>query len=236
MPFPTSGAAPDSQQFDITLLSILLKNICNLIKPTTGWNVMPPVGDTSKSADIVRIKIFRNEVYHVARARLDDATFEKLWQDISQPLVRLGIPQKDIDEIKMAPLGPEEESCSTVVNMLLTQFKLQEWVPTSCLLDKLPMFTGREAEMQKVIAFLMYQQKAVVSLHGGPGFGKTAIAIQVSHKLSDDHKIPVVFSQLATATNEDEMVRQLCLDVGVNHDDDAKSSFILCRGGSSMIW
>ena len=89
------------------------------------------------------------------------------------------------------------------------------------------MFTGREDEIQKVIALLKEEEKAVVSLHGGPGFGKTAIAIEVSHKLSKENAISVIFSQLTTATNEDEMIRQLCLDVGINHEDDPKSSFVL---------
>ena len=66
----------------------------------------------------------------------------------------------------------------------------------------------------------MNEEKAVVSLRGGPGFGKTAIAIEVSHRLSKDHDISVVFSQLTTATSVDEMIRQLCLDVGVNHEDE----------------
>ena len=104
----------------------------------------------------------------------------------------------------------------------------EERKPTSCLPDKLPYFTARAAEIQKVITFLMNEEKAVVSLHGGPGFGKTAIAIEVSHKLSKDHNIPVIFSQLATATSVDELTRQLCLDVAVNHEDeDPKSSLIL---------
>ena len=108
--FPKSGA-PDSKNFDITLLTILLRNICGLSSPTTGWNVMPPAGDTSISADILRIKIFQNQVYgHIASPQLDDTTFETLWQEISKPLVKLGIPQQDIDEAKVAPLSPEEES------------------------------------------------------------------------------------------------------------------------------
>ena len=254
--FPATGT-PDSKNFDITLLAILLRNICGLSPPATGWNSMPPTGDTSKSADTVRIKIFRNLVYgHMANTQLDDATFEKLWQDISQPLTRLGIPQKDIDGIKVDPLSPEEESYieklkkwkerdddilselkdvkkemselrENFENVIPQKQNPEQWEPTSCLPDKLPMFTGREDEIQNVITFLMEKEKAVVSLHGGPGFGKTAIAIQVSHKLCKDHKIPVFFSELTTATNEDEMVRQLCLDVGVNHEDDPKSSFIL---------
>ena len=107
--FPKSGA-PDSKNFDITLLTILLRNICGLSAPRAGWNVMPPASDTSISADILRIKLFRNQVYgHIASPQLDDAKFETLWQEISKPLVNLGIPQQDIDEAKVAPLSPEEE-------------------------------------------------------------------------------------------------------------------------------
>ena len=98
---------------------------------------------------------------------------------------------------------------------------------TSCLPDKLTMFTGRKAEIRKVVALLKDENKAVISLHGGPGFGKTAIAIEVSYRLSEDYKIPVLFFQLTNATNEDEMIRQLCLDVGVNHEDEPKPSLIL---------
>ena len=254
--FPTSGAAPDSNNFDITLLTNLLRNICGLPAPATGWNAMPPAGDTSKSADIVRIRIFRNEAYgHITCAQLNHAKFNTLWQEISTPLTRLGIPQKDIDEIKMAPLSPEEQSYieklkewkerddyilsklsnvenkvsnleTKVENIVLTESKPQEWEPTSCFPNKLPMFTGREAEIKKVIDLVNDDKKAVVLLHGGPGFGKTAIAIEVSHKLDEDPTILVVFSQLTTATNEDEIIRQLCFDVGVNHEDDPKQSLI----------
>ena len=41
-----------------------------------------------------------------------------MWQEISQTLVRLGIPQQDIDKLKVAPLSPEEESYIE---------KLKEW-------------------------------------------------------------------------------------------------------------
>jgi hypothetical protein len=60
--FPVSGT-PDSKNFDLTLLTILLRNICSLPSPATGWDVMPLPSDTSESANIARIKIFRNEVY-----------------------------------------------------------------------------------------------------------------------------------------------------------------------------
>ena len=108
--FPASGSA-DSKNFDITLLTILLRHICGLPSPAAGWNVMPPASDTSISAEILRIKMFRNEVYgHITSAQLDDTEFETLWREISRPLIKLGIPPQDIQELKEAPLSPEEGS------------------------------------------------------------------------------------------------------------------------------
>ena len=104
----------------------------------------------------------------------------------------------------------------------------EEREAASCLPDRLPNFTAREAEIKKCITFLTIEEKAVVSLHGEPGFGKTAIAIEVSHRLSKDHNIPVIFSQLTTAASVDDMIRELCLYVGVNHENEIlKSSLIL---------
>ena len=129
------------------------------------------------------------------------------------------IPQ-DIHEIRNS-IGQIREDLAKM-NERKEERKLR-----SCLPDKSPMFTAREAEIQRVITSLIDEEKAVVSLYGGPGFGKTAIAIEVSHKLDEDDNILVVFSQLTTAATIDEMIRQLCLDVGVNHEDDPKSSLIL---------
>ena len=138
--YPAAGP-PNSNEFDITLLTILLRNICGLSSPATGWNVIPPKTDTSISADILRIKIFRNEVYgHTASAQYDDATFEKLWQEISQPLVKLGIPQQEIDELKVVPLSPEEKSYIE---------KLKEWKELEdTLLEKMKDFESQMVDMR----------------------------------------------------------------------------------------
>ena len=37
--FPSSGAKPDSNSFDITLLFLLLANICGLSPPLSGWHI-----------------------------------------------------------------------------------------------------------------------------------------------------------------------------------------------------
>ena len=38
--FPTSGL-PDSKEFDITLLHLLIREVCYLPAPLTGWHKMP---------------------------------------------------------------------------------------------------------------------------------------------------------------------------------------------------
>lgn len=91
--YPPTSSSVSSKQFDITLLTVLLRNICGLSPPaTTGsWDNPPPAKDTSVEADIVRVKYFRNTLYgHVEQASVDDATFNNHWRDIRETLVRLG--------------------------------------------------------------------------------------------------------------------------------------------------
>ncbi len=128
-------------------------------------------------------------------------------------------------EEKLKNLERAINECSQRINSMKERQK-EERKLKSCLPDKLSMFTAREAEIKRVITSLKDERKAIVCLYGGPGFGKTSIAIEVSHKLDEDDNILVVFSQLTTATTIDEMIRQLCLDVGVNNEDDRKSSLI----------
>ncbi len=65
-----------------------------------------------------------------------------------------------------------------------------------------------------------------MSLHGGPGFGKSALAVEVSHRLCDDHNMVVIFSDMTTASTINEMILRLCLDVGIDLEDDPKTSLI----------
>ena len=89
--FPAIPASVSSRDFDITLLMTLLRNICGLTPPVTGWDVLPPATDLSREADISRIKYFRNTVYaHAEHASVDDATFDTHWKEIRDTLVRLG--------------------------------------------------------------------------------------------------------------------------------------------------
>ena len=54
--FPPGGTPADSNTFDITLLFLLLTNICGLSPPSTGWHREPSPSDTSQEANLARIK------------------------------------------------------------------------------------------------------------------------------------------------------------------------------------
>ncbi|XP_078383699.1 uncharacterized protein LOC144666197 isoform X2 [Oculina patagonica] len=107
--FPPGGAAPDSNTFDITLLFLLLTNICGLAPPLSGWHTKPPPSDTSREANLARVKFFRNELYgHVSTTGVDTPNFTSLWQEISAVLVALGLNQAEIDRLKAEHCGEED--------------------------------------------------------------------------------------------------------------------------------
>ena len=89
--FPAIPASLSSRDFDVTLLMTLLRNICGLSPPATGWDMLPAATDLSREADIARVKYFRNTVYaHAENASVDDVTFNTYWKEIRDTLVRLG--------------------------------------------------------------------------------------------------------------------------------------------------
>ena len=57
---PVSSAA-----FDITLLTVLLRNICALSPPANGWDCLPLTTNISIADDIARVKYYRNTVYGI---------------------------------------------------------------------------------------------------------------------------------------------------------------------------
>ena len=107
--FPPGGAIPDSNTFDITLLFLLLTNICGLAPPLTGWHTKPAPSDNSHEANLARVKYFRNVLYgHVTSTGVDTYSFSVLWQEISAFLLALGLQQSEIDRLK-AERGGEED-------------------------------------------------------------------------------------------------------------------------------
>jgi hypothetical protein len=80
-----------SKSFDITLLFKLLRGLCNLKPPSTGWDDLPHHEDVSLSADLVRIKYYRNKVYARENGEMELSVdeFESYWTRIKDALMRI---------------------------------------------------------------------------------------------------------------------------------------------------
>jgi predicted ATP-dependent serine protease len=89
--------------------------------------------------------------------------------------------------------------------------------------DKPLTFVGRWAEVNTIIYSLVENGCGIV---GGPGFGKSTIAVDVSHHLSNKHDIVVIFSFLSNVSTVPEVLLRLYRDVGVNPGEDPESSFM----------
>ena len=89
--YPSPGMYGKSIDFDITLLFRLLRTICGLVPPVTGWDALPASTDDSLEADLARIKYYRNSIYgHVnENMEISDDEFSVLWRELSGALVRV---------------------------------------------------------------------------------------------------------------------------------------------------
>ena len=105
--FPSGVSNPDSENFDISLLFYLLVAICPIGTPLKGWSSEPPKKDKSFPAQLLRIKYHRNALCHEPRTGINDAKFNKLWEDISSILRSLGVEQAAINRIKNEPSGKD---------------------------------------------------------------------------------------------------------------------------------
>ena len=108
--FPTNPFSVSSSSFDITLLMVLLRNICGLVAPATGWDDLPTATDSSREANIARLKFFRNTLYaHAPHASVDDTTFNSQWRNIRKSLECLGGLQyrTAIDRLETECMDPE---------------------------------------------------------------------------------------------------------------------------------
>ena len=115
------GTYGKSTAFDISLLCKLLREICSLTPPATGWKDSPNITDHSLEADLVRIRNYRNKIYgHNHTMEVTDANFQKLWTDISEALLRIAgsISSAKRDEWKNSiekffhqALTPDENKC-----------------------------------------------------------------------------------------------------------------------------
>ena len=113
-----TGPNPNPEEFDISLLVVLLRNICpNVDPPVGGWIIKTPdVNDFSLGAELIRLRNIRNTVYaHRTSTRLTDNDFQSIWKELTECILRIskhGSPnkelevQKSIEEMKHRALDP----------------------------------------------------------------------------------------------------------------------------------
>ena len=102
--YPGNGKAVDPACFDISLLFVLLRNICSLKRPERGWDTLPPASDKSRAASIVTIKTVRNEVFaHAPRAEMTEVDFLKYWHLTSAAILNLGGDENELQRLKDEP-------------------------------------------------------------------------------------------------------------------------------------
>ena len=120
--FPPADNPPDSKTFDMKLLIILLENICGLQPAEKGWDTMPSHMDISLQTNVTRIKLIENKVgiSKVTSADNDGTTFvlKAMWENVSQSLVEMGIPQKEIDQLIDEPDDGTKRSFKGKVNVV----------------------------------------------------------------------------------------------------------------------
>ncbi|XP_013408804.1 uncharacterized protein LOC106172572 [Lingula anatina] len=116
--YPATNTFGQSKDFDITLLFILLRNVCNLSPPANGWDQLPKAGDTGVVDDLARLKWCRNHLYaHVESSKLPETSFNTYFPVIQQAILRLGGPhwQSKILALETDPLTENEETYLNVI-------------------------------------------------------------------------------------------------------------------------
>ncbi len=235
--FPSSRDPPDSKTFDITLLHLLLRELCHLTTPSTGWHKMPADTDCSVEASIVRIKCLRNELCHSISTGIQKGEFEDKWSKISHSLVALGLDQQEIDRLKTETIDHDtERRVDEEVQKWKLDFeprvqalehkmeKLNEHIQTfprellNCLPDEIPNVFGRSEEIQKVIEAVQSGTVSIAVITGGPGFGKTTVANKVAHELvKPEYCRSVLCCSLASKATLTDIATTMILTSSENH-------------------
>ena len=203
MLFPTPGP-PDSKEFDITLLHLLIREVCCLTAPLTGWHKMPADDDQSLEANIARIKCFRNELCHSVSTSIPNEEFEDKWNTIASSLeaIKIGVYRKKIQALKNDSIDHKTQKRVDEEVEKWQQFQEPEDIKPISQLESYfpdiqePMF-GRSQELQEVVEIIEGGTFSVVLITGGPGFGKTTLAKEVAHELARSENMrKVLFCRL----------------------------------------
>ncbi|XP_022778072.1 uncharacterized protein LOC111319590 [Stylophora pistillata] len=215
--FPSSSKPPNSKEFDITLLHVLLRNIVHLKAPSNGWDKMPSDSDESPEASIVRMRLCRHELSHSVSTEVRNDEFEVKWNMISLSLEVLEVAayRKKLQSLKSATIDHDARLVEEV-----EQWRREKELEKSgnvselcsCLPDDRPEkhIIGRGEQIQDIKDKVQSGIVPVVLITGGPGLGKTTVAKRVACELAkaEDKRI-VLFCRLLRKTTFNEATMEM---------------------------
>ncbi|CAC5404676.1 unnamed protein product [Mytilus coruscus] len=73
----------DSQNFDISLMVCLIRNLTSMKHPKHGFDRLPPEKETSQASDLARIKFYKNALVNQDNNTIDNETFNEAWRTLS---------------------------------------------------------------------------------------------------------------------------------------------------------
>ena len=128
---PNSGTySGNYDDMDISLLYILLRNVCGIQPHNKGWGNAPDSADRSVAANIERLRLARNICGH-STGGMSNAEFNQVWSEIRAVVVDLdkymGIGNKyqdAVDYVRNDTMDPVRDK--HFINKLLNQMKENE--------------------------------------------------------------------------------------------------------------
>ena len=164
-PAPMVGT-PASKHFDISLLYVLLRNVCGMPAPATGWVAKPPSTDNTYQAAAKTIHWYRNLYSHAKIVEIDrEASFQSSWKEIADTVERLGEDPSPLSaSIYIERIAKFDFSGASKYHP-----GTREWV-----------FSHVESRFQNRMS-----DSRVLIITGNAGMGKSVIVAQLCHNMKE---------------------------------------------------
>ncbi|CAC5415938.1 unnamed protein product [Mytilus coruscus] len=162
----------DSNMLDVSLMITLLTNLTELKQ----CDKLPLVTDTTSSADLWRIKHYRNQIAHIKDGKIDNTLISTAWEDITEAVGRLG-GKHMLDECK--------ELRTKILEQSTVPWNIR--VQISQILEAWKMNNSNFVETRAAKHVLKcIQENSCVTITATSGVGKTATLQYVALVMDDE--------------------------------------------------